>query len=175
MAEVFVFGQVRGASGFPQRSLFCTWEAIHGAGWRLLRGAGDGRTHVDAPAPDHDVTWAHPLDMHFAVQSMQGWPKLGFKVYHQDDFGRNELYGYGVCHIPMSPGSHTLECACCQPSTSGIESFYQSLVGGSLQLKSDDAVHTQVDRFKLKTKTMGTVHVQLNIVTRGFEAYGIEM
>lgn len=61
MAEVFLIGQIKGAQGFPGHGLWCTFEFKQGPKWQVLYGSTEGRTHVDAPAPDHDVTWAHPI------------------------------------------------------------------------------------------------------------------
>ena len=43
-------------------------------------------------------------------------PKLHFQVWHQDGYGRSELYGYGFCHVPTSPGEHRIECVTWRPT-----------------------------------------------------------
>lgn len=44
-----------------------------------------------------------------------GWPKLHVQVYHYDKYGRSELYGYGFCFIPSTPGNHIVECCTWRP------------------------------------------------------------
>lgn len=44
-----------------------------------------------------------------------GWPKIHLQVYHQDQFGRSEIYGYGFCHVPTAPGCHSFECVTWRP------------------------------------------------------------
>ena len=41
----------------------------------------------------------------------QGWPRLVVKVYeHHDYVGTNTFLAYGICSIPSTPGTHTLQC-----------------------------------------------------------------
>lgn len=66
------------------------------------------------------------------------------QVYHQDRFGRNELYGYGFTNIPTTPGSHTIEISTWRPTGTfsdqlwGIYTFYLSayFLGATPQLKN---------------------------------------
>ena len=106
MAELHVIGELVGASGFPAHSLYCKWSVHVEGSWRLLTGAKEGQTQVDNPQNAEYAVWSHPIDMHFATKGLKGWPKFHFEVWHQDNFGRNEIYGYGFCHIPTSPGQN---------------------------------------------------------------------
>ena len=105
MAEVHVIGEIHGANGFPSHHLYCKWSVHVDGSWRLLAGAKEGQTQVDNPENIDYAVWCHPVDLHFATKGLKGWPKLHFEVWHQDNFGRNEIYGYGFCHIPSSPGN----------------------------------------------------------------------
>ena len=108
------------------------------------------------------------------MQFITGWPKIHFQVWHQDSFGRNELYGYGFCHLPTSPGIHNLECPTWRPSGTYREQVSQSFLGGGPQLKNPDLIYSGADRYKLHTVAMGTVHLQLGVILRNFDKYGIE-
>lgn len=35
-----------------------------------------------------------------------GWPSISLQIWHYDEFGRQELYGYGSIYLPASPGEH---------------------------------------------------------------------
>lgn len=96
MAEVHVIGQLIGASGFPDSSLFCKWGVhagslyfsdevlyfkhvhqaiIHvflGSAWRLVAGLSEGQTQVDTPQLGDTAYWCHPIDVHFATKGIQG-------------------------------------------------------------------------------------------------------
>ena len=111
----------------------------------------------------------------FFVNSIEllGWPKLKFEVYHQDDYGRNELYGYGFCHLPTSPGTHNIECVTWRPTGTSREQISQFFIGGAPQLRNPDLVHS-AERYALSTSAMGKIHLQLGIIFRNFDRYGVE-
>ncbi|XP_077192705.1 B9 domain-containing protein 2 [Paroedura picta] len=174
MAEVHVIGQIVGASGFPSSSLFCKWGIHTGGAWKLLSGLREGQTQVDHPQLDDVAYWSHPIDVHFATKGLQGWPKLHVQVWHQDSFGRCELYGYGFCHVPSSPGFHHMDCVTWRPLGSWQEQISQRFVGGGPQLLNSDLIYTGGDRYRLQTSAMGTVHLQLAVLLRNFDRYGVE-
>lgn len=37
-----------------------------------------------------------------------------------------------------------------------------------------DVVYTGLDRYKLQTEAMGIVHIELGLILRNFEKYGVE-
>lgn len=174
MAEVHIVGQIYGASGFPDQSLFCKWSVQSGNSWKLLQGSKSGQTHVDNPSYDQYAYWAHPVDLHYATKGLQGWPKFLFEVWHQDSFGRAELYGYGVCHVPVTPGYHELECATWRPLGNVKDQLTSYFVGGSHQLRNPDVAYLSSELYRLKTESMGKVHLRINVILRNFEKYGVE-
>lgn len=97
-----------------------------------------------------------------------------FEVWHQDVFGRIELYGYGVCHVPASPGYHEVECVTWRPLGGIKEQITSYFVGGSLQLRSPDLAHMSSELYRLKTESMGKVKIRINVILRNFEKYGVE-
>ena len=66
---------------------------------------------------------AHPIDVHYAVKGIDGWPRLRIEVYGVDVYGRVELVGYGCCIVPTSAGAHELRCATWRPCGSLREQF----------------------------------------------------
>ena len=164
-----------------------------------MQGIKEGQTHVDNPTYESNAYWAHPVDIHYSTKGLQGkkfnnnkslfillfnkffnikgWPKFNFQVWHQDSFGRIELYGYGSCHVPVSPGYHEIECATWRPMGSIKDQITSYFVGGSLQLKNPDLFNTSsIDElFRLKTVSMGKVHLRINVILRNFEKYGVEI
>ena len=174
MAEVHIIGQLVGASEFPSQSLYCKWGIHAGGAWKLIAGVKGGQTQVDIPDDDQFAFWSHPIDIHYAAKGLQGWPRLHLQVWHHDEYGRNELYGYGFIHIPTSPGEHFLDCVTWKPKGTFQEEVMQYFVGGSAQLRNPDLVYSGADRYKLHTKAMGKVHLRLNVILRHFDKYGIE-
>jgi B9 domain-containing protein 2 len=47
-------------------------------------------------------------------------------------------------------------------------------VGGGLQLRAPELVYTGADRPRLQTEAMGTVVLDLGVITHNFENYGVE-
>jgi len=175
MAEVHVIGEIIGASGFPSHNLYCKWSVHVDGLWKLLAGQKEGQTQVDNPQNEDCARWCHPIDLHFATKGLKGWPKFHFQVWHQDSYGRNEIFGYGYCHVPTSPGTHKVDCVTWRPlSSNKSEQLRSFFVGGSPQLKNSDVIYTGGDRYKLRTIAMGTVHLQLGVITRNFDKFGVE-
>jgi B9 domain-containing protein 2 len=104
----------------------------------------------------------------------KGWPKFNFQVWHQDGFGRTELYGYGSCHVPATPGYHEIECVTWRPMGSIKDQITSYFVGGGLQLKNPELAIANSELYRLKTVSMGKVHLRLNVILRNFEKYGVE-
>ncbi|XP_044527066.1 B9 domain-containing protein 2 isoform X2 [Gracilinanus agilis] len=167
MAEVHVIGQIIGAKGFSESSLF--WGA-----WKLLSGIREGQTQVDTPQLGDMAYWAHPIDLHFATKGLQGWPRLHLQVWSQDSFGRCQLAGYGFCHVPSSPGTHSIECVTWRPLGGWREQLARAFVGGGPQLLHSDVVYSGADRYRLHTVSAGTVYMELNLILRNFGRYGVE-
>ncbi|BHF69421.1 B9 domain-containing protein 2 [Sparganum proliferum] len=175
MAEVHIIGQIISASNFPEKSLFCKWGISAGSAWRLLSGPSEGQTQVDNPSFGEKAYFCHPFDLHFATKGIQGWPKFFFQVWHHDWLGRNELFGYGFCHVPSTAGSHELEVVTWRPCGSFAEQFKSQLVGGAAHLCNLDLVFNQQNRYMLQTESMGKLQLVCNIITRNFEKFGVEM
>uniref|UniRef100_A0A914UJ60 B9 domain-containing protein 2 n=1 Tax=Plectus sambesii TaxID=2011161 RepID=A0A914UJ60_9BILA len=174
MAEVHIIGQIEAGYQFPDSRLFCRWEIQIGGGWRLLGGVREGQTQTDLPEMNDVAHFCHPIDVHLATKTIQGWPKIYIQVWHYDVYGRQELYGYGFCHVPTSPGEHVVECPTWRPAGGFREEMMQKFVGGGLQLRSMEAIYNSTDRMKLKTIAMGTVALRLGVILRNFDKFGIE-
>ncbi|CAF3883454.1 unnamed protein product [Rotaria sp. Silwood2] len=195
MAEVHIIGQILGASGFPESSLFCKWKVQMGSAWRVLQGDHEGQTQVDDPSDEPMANWCHPIDLHCATKGLQesfnrndhlcitlifdyiyivGWPKFHLQVWHQDMYGRNELYSYGFCHVPISPGLHEIDCVTWRPKGTLLEELKTEFIGGSSQLKNPDLVSSSAELYKLRTVSMGKIHLRLHIIVRNFDKYGVE-
>lgn len=175
MAEVHVIGTLLGATGFPKPELCAKWAIVAGDGWTLLEGDDAGQTQVDIPEDPRYTVWSHPLDIHYATKTVAGWPKMVFQVFHQDVFGRNELYGYGFIHIPTTPGKHVLECVTWRPTGTLMDQIWSFFLGATPQLKSLDLVYNPSDRFRLQTTAMGKVHMEVNVVVRNFTQYNVKV
>ena len=121
--ELHVIGEIVGAADFSLPSLFCKYSVETGANFRLLQGITSGQTQCDMPQDGESALFSHPIDVHYAVKGIDGWPRLRLEVYGVDRYGRVELAGYGCCIIPTSPGTHQLQCVTWRPTGTLREQF----------------------------------------------------
>jgi len=173
MAELHVWGQLLGANHFPLSSLFCKWSVDTGSNFRLLEGTTSGQTHCDDPHADEMAVWAHPIDMHYSLKGVDGWPRLQLEVWGVDQFGRCEIAGYGCCFIPASPGTHELRCPTWRPSGTLSERLSTFFLGGGPMLKHKQVVTASTDRYRLNTEASGEVYLQLAVMTKDFARFGV--
>eukprot|EP01116_Phalansterium_solitarium_P002649 TRINITY_DN12798_c0_g1_i1.p1 TRINITY_DN12798_c0_g1~~TRINITY_DN12798_c0_g1_i1.p1 ORF type:complete len:177 (-),score=16.33 TRINITY_DN12798_c0_g1_i1:124-654(-) len=174
MPEVHFIGELQGASGFPASELFCKYKfVLDDDNWELLEGVMEGQTQVDNPQESDESVWAHPIDVHLKASSIKGWPKINVQVWHQDRFGRNELYGYGFCHLPTAPGQFDLEIVTWRPEGSLLEELKAYFLGGVPHLRNDNLVVQGGDRYRLKTVPMGKVFLQIGVILKDFAKYGV--
>jgi B9 domain-containing protein 2 len=47
-------------------------------------------------------------------------------------------------------------------------------LGGGPQLRNPDLIYSGADRYHLRTVAMGNVQMQLNVILRNFDKFGIE-
>ncbi|KAH6566472.1 hypothetical protein BASA62_006657 [Batrachochytrium salamandrivorans] len=142
MAELHILGTLVGASEFPNSTLCCHWELTAGEQWTPIEGDVSGQTHVDVPLDPDLCVWSYPIDIHLTTTSLSGWPKIRVQVFHQDMFGRNELYGYGFAHIPSSPGLHQIDISTWRPMGTAMDQLWSYFLGATPQLKNLDLIDT---------------------------------
>lgn len=163
-ADAYFIGRIEGASGF-KTGAFCRWWIVRGNQWRLVSGQEMGQTQTDSSTDDSNIcVWSHPIDTYFEFTAIQGWPKLSFQVWEHDDLGRSYLGGYGFCALPMSPGHHRLDVNIWRPVGNKAEELTAKFIGGSPLLKDQELVHSPKDRFKIKSESVGQVHVDINLI-----------
>ena len=132
-------------------------------------------TQVDSPKDEIEAIWAHPVDVHYLVsERVQGWPKFQLQVFRMTCSARMkcQMVGYGFVHVPSESGIREVECSCWRPlSSSWYDEVQAFFVGGNPQLKSTDMIATNIDRYKLRTRSSGTVTFKLSVLLKGFKDY----
>uniref|UniRef100_A0A286XXC5 B9 domain-containing protein 2 n=1 Tax=Cavia porcellus TaxID=10141 RepID=A0A286XXC5_CAVPO len=112
MAEAHVIGQIIGATGFSESSLFCKWGIHTGAAWKLLSGVREGQTQVDTPQVGDMAYWCHPIDLHFATKGLQG----GYRLRR---WGIVTPRAAGAGNTPSCPIPRTLWVFLAEPALEG--------------------------------------------------------
>lgn len=173
MAEVHIVGQLVGASDFPLPNVFVKYSFEAGSNFRLLQGHTAGQTHCDMPQEGEMALLAHPIDVHYAVKGIDGWPRLRLEVYGVDAYGRIELAGYGCCIVPTAAGTHEMRCATWRPCGSMREQFSSFFLGGGPRLKHKELITSASDRFRLQTEPAGEVLLKLSVLPKDLARYGV--
>ena len=110
--EVHFLGEIKDARGFKSNqrntAISCKWSIDWGKSWSFIAGEYEGQTQYSSSTPKIDgnerIVWNHPLDIHFASVSIQGWPRLTLQVWKLDELGRICIAGYGFVHLPSHAG-----------------------------------------------------------------------
>lgn len=175
MAELHIIGEVVSGIGFTSPNLFCSWRLSYGNAWKELGGETEGQTHVDLPADSSIAVFSHPIHVHLATRDVQGWPKILFRVYREGFFGQSELCGYGVTYIPSTPGVHELYCHVWKPVGTLLHQVLEFFLGGSPELVDDDVILSGTNRQRIYTTTSGKLKLRLNIITRNFNNFNVDI
>lgn len=173
MAELHIIGQIVGATDFTLPSIFCKFVVETGSNFRLLQGTTAGQTQCDMPPDGEMALLAHPIDVHYAVKGIDGWPRLRLEVYGVDAYGRVELAGYGCCIVPTSTGTHELRCPTWRPSGTLREQFSTFFLGGGPRLKQKEIITAPSNRFRLQTEPSGDLVLQLSVMSKDLARYGV--
>lgn len=172
-ADAYFIGRIEGASGFTQAA-FCRFWFVNGTQWRLVSGLALGQTQTDKSGEDSDiVVWSHPIDAYYEFTGIQGWPKLSFQVWQHDELGRSYLGGYAFCPLPMEPGNHKIDVDIWRPIGTSVEELTAKYIGGSPLLKNQEMAHLPADRYKLKSETVGKLHLDINLILGRTSAFQI--
>lgn len=99
------------------------------------------------------------------------------QVSRLDDTGRHCVVGYGFEHVPLVPGAHQLEVACWRPTGSMQDELASYFLGVTPQLLDTDVVFAKAwdKRCRLVTLPAGRIYLQLNVITRHFSEYDVDM
>lgn len=116
---------------------------------------------------------AHPIDVHYSIKGLDGWPRMRIEVYGVDAYGRIELAGYGCCIVPTTPGTHELRCSTWRPCGSIREQFMTFFLGGGPRLKHKELITTASDRFRLHTEPSGDVTIKLSVLPKDLARYHV--
>lgn len=195
MADLYIIGQILSASDFVEPNLFCVWSLQFGKNWTCVEGENkstyqlpvfntpclpgttEGQSITDiSRVVDNQSIFIHPLDIHLSSLSIQGWPKLHVEVWTKNSLNQCWPVGYGVAHIPSQPGKHRLTISTWKLTTNSLwDEVTDKFHGGGFSLNKSDFIYSGSDRYRITTKTSGSVSVDLMIVLQNFSKYGIEV
>jgi len=173
--EVHVIGELLGGEAFGT-GVACRWRLEHGKFWGVLEGSTQGHTQT-AYCPDGALAvWNHPIDVHYHATSVQGWPKIIVHVTKLDEYGRLGTVGYGFASLPTVPGCHDVTVNCWRPTGTKGDELRAFFLGDYPHLLDDDVIYHKATAFRNRLVTIpaGRVHLEINLMTRHFAAYGVD-
>lgn len=96
-------------------------------------------------------------------------------MWHRDSLDRVSLLSYGVLALPSAPGHYPrLLCPTWAPVGSIVDKLAALFNGETLQLAEESFVHSAEHRHHLQTTSRGDVHLELNVILKDFEKFGVE-
>ncbi|XP_037731263.1 B9 domain-containing protein 2 [Drosophila subpulchrella] len=147
MAEFHIIGQILKAVHFAEPHLYCKWSLQSGNEWRLVQGEVQGQSHVAAHRLQNCADFAQTLDIHLSAGSVQGWPRLLVEVYAINVLKQSWPVGYGILHIPSTPGTHRLDISTWKVAPNGLwQSLRERFGGGGAALSKNDIIYSGVER-----------------------------
>ena len=112
-AQVHCIGCLETGADFPSEAygLQMRWSLERSEDWQLLEGAGEGTSQIHmSKGADPLCTFDHPLDvrLHCDALAKAAAPRIKVEIYQLDELDRLDIAGYGMVHLPLSTGTHSL-------------------------------------------------------------------
>merc|ERR1712129_661596 len=179
LPEVHLIGEILNGNGFSSRNAFAKFTIESGDEWDCAGGDESGQTQVDYPrlfTMKKRYIWNHPIDLHYFIKSIQGWPKIVFEVGNIDEYGAKQVFGYGVCHLPTSSGMHEIECPIWRVVGSTLQEAYSFFLDIKPQLRDTKLIcqTAQEDRQKICTVSVGSIKMKIGVLLRNFNKFNLE-
>ena len=173
--EVHYIGQIISGVGFDTDiGLYCEVQLEYGKSWMELPQSSDSPIQTQTSYPGHDdiYIWCHPIDLHFASDSIFGSPKLIIRVWRLDDLGRIDLFSYGISSLPCTTGNFKLDCPTWRPIGNWRDEAMSFFVGGPSRLTNEDALNKNLSlRNKIKTVSSGTILIEIDVLLKNFDKH----
>ena len=142
-------------------------------GWQLLEGVPFGTTHTDLTGTGYPV-FSQPLDLHYTTSKIVGWPKIVVQVLQVSALGKYEVVAYGSSSLPMMPGRHaSVRIPTWKPVGTVKEELLGWLFGTQISPRQWQLISDPNSRYKITAKSMGDLVMDITVLGRHFENYGI--
>lgn len=187
MAELHIIGEIIGAEGFSEQSLFAKWKLNAGSSWRPLEGFTEGQTQLSARkirvqdeaefqiSQSHHL-WSHPIDVHYATKGLQGWPRLELQVWGVDWLGKCNISAYGFMSVPARAGHHQLQCHTWRPVGDFRRRTLDYVTNHRIHLiDPSEVIGAGLNRHIIQADSMGSVRAALTIIMKDFQEFGVDL
>lgn len=90
LPEVHIIGELLHGQDFKLPNAFCKYQIDSGKHWDCVEGHESGQTQVDYPSSSK-FRWNQPIELHYFIKTMQGWPKIMFQIGSLDNWGQKQV------------------------------------------------------------------------------------
>ncbi|EEB13704.1 eppb9, putative [Pediculus humanus corporis] len=161
---------------FPYlNDLYCKYSFVCGSDWIVISGVEEGISQISKKGKDDEelFVWNLPLSIIFKSTNPFGWPQLVISAYGLDVFGNEVVRGYGVCHVPFSPGHCEKVVPMFVPESSSTLQKFTSWLTGRRPEFIDPRILTQGDARDVATvRSQGSTKVVFDVAIKGFQSFG---
>ncbi|XP_055626276.1 B9 domain-containing protein 2 [Toxorhynchites rutilus septentrionalis] len=176
MAELHILGEVCHAANYVEPNLFCKWSIQFGSNWKVIEGHSEGQTCASTARVEQRSHFSNPIDLHLACRGIQGWPKVHVEVYALNALNKYWPVGYGFAYVPTQPGLHRIRIATWMVSTGRFfDTIREKFHTGGFSIAKSDIVFSGIERYKLLTKSAGSVELELMLIFKNFAENGVEL
>ncbi|KAK9888290.1 hypothetical protein WA026_000552 [Henosepilachna vigintioctopunctata] len=146
----------------------CKYEFVSGPDWKIIGGVESGLSQICTVNMNGEkIVLNLPLEVMMKSTNLYGWPQVLVSIYNE-----MTLEGYGRCHVPLSPGVHSIDISLCKPLTSTLLGKITSLFGYQPELIQPKMLATTAGNNLLRMTSTGHLRVILNVITQGFHSMG---
>lgn len=175
---VMVSGQIETAE-FPEfDDLYCKYAFTYGQDWLVTSGLEASITQITQKSQDErqQFVWNFPIDVTFKSTNPHGWPQLVVHCYGPQTFGTEAVRGYGVCHIPITPGRHKVKLPMFVPeSSSTLQKFTAWITGLRPEYIDPQVVAMGEGREVTRVRSQGFVTVSFNVIMKDMKKLGYDV
>ncbi|KAJ8318651.1 hypothetical protein KUTeg_003742 [Tegillarca granosa] len=176
---LMVGGQIESAE-FPEfDDIYCKYCFHHGPDWLITSGLEEGLTQITKKSRDdrQQFVWNFPLDITFKSTNPYGWPQLVIHAYGFNAFGSDVVRGYGVCHVPITPGRHTMRLPMFVPESSSLLQKFTSwlLISRHPEYVDPKVIAQGEGREVTRVRSQGFVTVSFNVVMKDMKKLGYDV
>ncbi|KAK7112566.1 B9 domain-containing protein 1-like [Littorina saxatilis] len=175
---LMVSGQIETAE-FPEYdNIYCRYCFTHGPDWLITSGLEEGITQITKKSRDERqmFVWNFPLDVTFKSTNCYGWPQIVVHAYGLDSFGTDVVRGYGVTHVPITPGRHTIRVPMFVPESSSLLQKVTSWFLGRRPEYVDPRVVAQGEgREVTRVKSQGFLTISFNVLMKDMKKLGYDI
>ena len=172
-AQVNIVGSIDYLQHFEKcNSYFVKYTVKYGEKWKLLNGKPEGETFEYVVENDPQLHIGHAIDLHFATESIRGWPKIIVEVWVSDQDGRNKIAGYGMSSLPIVPWKKTSVRVACWSPRPGM---FERLLGSHPELVHRDILMASQPRAGLIGKSSGFLTMTFTCFSKDFDIHGVLM